>query len=146
MQGLAWDSRGRLFATEFGEDRLDELNLILPGHNYGWPIVEGSGNDPRYDNPIVTWPVGEASPSGLAIVGDQAYVACLHGQRLYRLNLDGTGMQALLTGQYGRLRTVTPASDGTLWITTSNRDGRAAKPDGPGQPDPDDDRILRLRL
>jgi len=146
VQGLAWDSRGRLFATEFGEDRFDELNLILPGHNYGWPIVEGTGSDPRFDNPIVTWQVADASPSGLAIVNDRAYVACLRGQRLYRLRLDGTGMEQLLVHRYGRLRTVTPAPDGTLWITTSNRDGRAAAPDGPGQPSPDDDRILRLRL
>jgi glucose/arabinose dehydrogenase len=146
VQGLAWDSRGRLFATELGEDRFDELNLIQPGHNYGWPIVEGTASDSRFDNPIATWRTEDASPSGLAIVNDRAYVACLAGQRIYSLNLDGTDIQAFLVGTYGRIRTVAPAPDGSLWIMTSNRDGRAAPPDGPGQPAPNDDRILRMRL
>jgi glucose/arabinose dehydrogenase len=67
VQGLAWDSRGRLFAAELGEDRWDEVNLIEPGHNYGWPVVEGTGNDARFTNPLVTWAPRDASPSGIAI-------------------------------------------------------------------------------
>ena len=142
VQGLAWDSRDRLWATEFGQDTFDEVNLIEPGNNYGWPEVEGVGDDPAYTNPLVTWSTDEASPSGLAIAGDTLYVGALRGQRLWTIPIAGDGLgrpEALLEGQYGRLRNVVLAPDGSLWITTSNRDGR-------GDPDGDDDRILRLPL
>lgn len=137
VQGLAWDSRGRMFAAELGEKRADELNLIEPGGNYGWPRVEGTGTDPNFVNPVVTWTTDDASPSGIAVVGDRAYVACLGGRRLYRVGLDGTGKEALLFNEYGRLRAVEPAPDGSLWVLTNNRDGR-------GEPESDDDRILRI--
>jgi glucose/arabinose dehydrogenase len=139
VQGLAWDSRDRLWATEFGQDTFDEINLIEPGGNYGWPEVEGMGQDDRFINPLVTWTTDEASPSGAAIVDDTLYVGALRGQRLWRVALsdDGAGTpQALFEGEYGRLRNVVAAADGSLWITTSNRDGR-------GEPDDADDRVLR---
>jgi glucose/arabinose dehydrogenase len=143
VQGLAWDAQGRLYASEFGEDRYDELNVIQAGHNYGWPIVEGVGDDPRFTNPIATWPVAQASPSGVAVAGDRVYVACLHGQRLYRVSFDGRTVESLLSGSYGRLRTVVVAPDGSLWVTTSNRDGRSES-DGRGPVRPEDDMILRV--
>ena len=64
VQGLAWDSRGRLWATEFGQNTFDEVNLIEPGGNYGWPEVEGIGDDDRFIDPQVTWSTDEASPVG----------------------------------------------------------------------------------
>ena len=140
VQGIAWDRSGNLYASEFGADTYDEINLIKRGANYGWPALEGAGNDPRYTNPITTWtPTKTASPSGIAVLGDHLYVACLAGRRLYRVGLDGKGSQPLLTEEYGRLRTVAAAPDGSLWVLTSNRDGR-------GSPVPTDDRILRLVL
>jgi glucose/arabinose dehydrogenase len=138
VQGLAWDSDERLWATEFGQNTFDEVNLIEPGKNYGWPMVEGVGDDPAYVDPLVTWSTAEASPSGAAIAGDSLYVGALRGQRLWRVPLTGgaTGEPgALLDGQYGRLRNVQAAPDGSLWITTSNRDGR-------GDPSDADDQIL----
>jgi glucose/arabinose dehydrogenase len=139
VQGIAWDASGQLFASELGEATCDELNRIEPGGNYGWPIHEGVGNDSRYIDPITTWcPTGAASPSGIAIVGGWAYVACLSGQRLYRVSLDGRMVETLIDGDYGRLRSVTAAPDGSLWLLTTNRDGRSApKTD-------DDDRVLRV--
>jgi glucose/arabinose dehydrogenase len=137
VQGLAWDARGRLYASEIGQDQKDELNLIEPGGNYGWPVVEGVGNDPRFVDPIATWAPAEATPSGIAIVGERIYLACLRGQRLYRIGLDGRGARSLLVGDYGRLRAVAAAPDGSIWALTSNRDNR-------GSPAADDDRILRL--
>jgi glucose/arabinose dehydrogenase len=150
VQGLAWDAEGRLYATEFGQDTYDEVNLIEPGQNYGWPNVEGNGGEAQgYVDPISTWATSEASPSGAAVLtsggipqwqGD-FFMAALRGERLWRLDLDENGAVAgreeLLTGQAGRLRHVTQAPDGSLWILTNNRDGR-------GSPIPDDDRILRL--
>ena len=140
VQGLTWDEDGRLWATEFGQNAFDEVNLIEAGGNYGWPEVEGMGDDPAYVNPKVTWTTDEASPSGAAVLGDALYVGALRGQRLWRVPLSGEDVgepEALLEGDYGRLRNVVAAPDGTLWITTSNRDGR-------GEFDSDDDRILRL--
>ncbi|MER7168043.1 PQQ-dependent sugar dehydrogenase [Micromonospora sp. NPDC000207] len=139
VQGLAWDSTGALFAAEFGQNRYDELNRVVPGGNHGWPEVEGDSDDDRYVRPVATWATHEASPSGIAIVDDTVYVACLRGQRLYRIGTDGQGAESLLTGEHGRLRHVEPAPDGSLWVLTNNSDGR-------GAPGPDDDRILRLEL
>src|SRR3712207_483856 len=76
VEGLAWDERGRLYASEFGQDAFDEVNRIEPGENYGWPEVEGDGGEEAeaagYVNPITTWPTSEASPSGAAILKDGA--------------------------------------------------------------------------
>lgn len=141
VQGLAWDDEGRLFATEFGQNQLDEINRIEPGNNYGWPIVEGPGGGSAYTDPLVTWTPAEASPSGAAIVDDSLWVAGLRGRRLWQVPLTGDGgvgtPVAHLAGEYGRLRNAAAAPDGTLWVTTSNRDGR-------GTPATDDDRILAL--
>ena len=137
VQGLAWAADGTMYGIEFGQNRLDEVNIIEPGKNYGWPELEGPGDDSRYTNPIVTWSTDEASPSGAAIIGDTLYVAGLRGQRLWTVPLGGGEPKAELSGRYGRLRTVAVAPDGALWLTTSNTDGR-------GDPRDDDDRILRF--
>jgi len=141
VQGLAWDAQGRMYATEFGQNTLDEVNRIEPGGNYGWPIVEGSGGGTTYRDPIVTWTTAEASPSGMAYLDGSLYVAALRGRRLWEVPLTATGgagtPRALLSGEYGRLRAVEVAPDGTLWVSTSNRDGR-------GTPVATDDRILAV--
>src|SRR5262249_30856590 len=128
---------GRMFASEFGQNKYDELNEIKPGGNYGWPTVEGRGDDSSFIDPIATWSTSDASPSGLAVVGDRAYLACLRGTKLYRIGWDGSRPAALLAGEYGRLRPITEAPAGTLWTLTSTRDGR-------GSPTDTDDRVLRL--
>ena len=143
VQGLALDGANRLWATEFGTSRADELNLLLPGRNYGWPIAEGRSTDRRFTNPKVTWsPTSTASPSGMTIYGDDAYVASLRGEVLWRVPLRGTRAGkpvAVPIGERSRLRTVEVAPDGRLWLLTNNTDGR-------GDPGPRDDRILRLEM
>jgi glucose/arabinose dehydrogenase len=142
VQGLAWDDRDRLWATEFGQNTFDEVNQIRPGRNYGWPEVEGDGTGGgRFVAPAVTWPTSEASPSGVAYADGALYVGALRGQRIWRIPLDGRSAgrpEALLDGEYGRLRSVAAVPGGDeLWATTSNRDGR-------GDPAEADDRIIRL--
>ena len=150
VEGLAWDEEGQLFASEFGQDAFDEVNLIRPGENYGWPYVEGEGGEGEgYVDPIVVWSTSEASPSGAEVLKNGAipqwegdlFVAALRGERLWKLELgpDGNvvGQDQLLRDDFGRIRNVVQAPDGSLWVTTSNLDGR-------GEPAPQDDRILRL--
>lgn len=125
VQGLAWDSGGRLWASEFGPDVDDELNLITPGGNYGWPTVTGAPGRQGFLDAKVVWPsTGEASPSGLEIVDGVAYTGALRGQRLWAVPLDGESAGtpvAFLTGDFGRLRDVAAAPDGALWVLSNNR-------------------------
>lgn len=141
VQGLSQDASGRIWATEFGERTADELNLLRAGGNYGWPRVEGRGGPRGFVDPRMTWsPTSTASPSGMAIHDSVAYVASLRGEVLWQVPLAGTQAgrpQAALLGQLGRLRTVENAPDGSLWLITSNTDGR-------GDPRTGDDRILRV--
>ncbi|MET8450051.1 PQQ-dependent sugar dehydrogenase [Streptomyces sp. NPDC005209] len=143
VQGLAWDDKQRLFASEFGQDTWDELNAIKPGGNYGWPDAEGRSDNPAYQNPIAQWHTDDASPSGIAYVHGVIWMAGLKGQRLWRIPLQGTrasaAPQAFLTGTYGRLRTVVAAGGDKVWLVTSNTDGR-------GTPKKGDDRILELEV
>ncbi|MCO1578848.1 PQQ-dependent sugar dehydrogenase [Crossiella sp. SN42] len=123
VQGLAWDSRGRMFASELGQNRQDELNQIVAGSNYGWPTCEGRCNDTRFRNPLLTWTTAEASPSGIAVYNNNVYVTALRGQRLWKVPLTDSGVgnpTALYQGTYGRLRDAAVAPDRTLWVLTSN--------------------------
>ncbi len=125
-QGLAFDAQGRLWEQEFGNNVMDETNLIVRGGNYGWPRCEGTTGscaEAGFVAPKRTYPVAEGSCSGIAVVRDALYIACLRGTRLYRAEISGdslTNVQQYLTGTYGRLRTVEPSADGGLWLTTSN--------------------------
>ncbi|MFI6508025.1 PQQ-dependent sugar dehydrogenase [Streptosporangium sp. NPDC050855] len=143
-QGIAWDSRGRLWQAEFGNSQFDELNLIKPGLNYGWPTCEGSCSVAGMENPKRQWPVSTASPSAVAVVGDAVYMAALRGERLWRIPLEAgeaTGTPvAYYVGTYGRLRTVVavPGAD-RLWLTTTNADAGGGEPAG-------SDRIFRVDI
>ncbi|WP_406468211.1 PQQ-dependent sugar dehydrogenase [Streptomyces hirsutus] len=143
VQGLAWDSKQRLFASEFGQNTWDELNAIEPGANYGWPEAEGRSDDDEFRSPIAQWSTDEASPSGIAYAEGSVWMAGLRGERLWRIPLKGTEAsakpQAFLEGEYGRLRTVAAAGGDKLWLVTSNTDGR-------GDPGGEDDRILEVRV
>ncbi|MFJ3208365.1 PQQ-dependent sugar dehydrogenase [Streptomyces flaveolus] len=143
VQGLAWDAKQRLFASEFGQDTWDELNAIKPDGNYGWPEAEGRSGDPAFLNPVAQWSTDEASPSGVAFAEGSVWMAGLRGERLWRVPLKGTQTsadpQAFLEGEYGRLRTVAAAGGDKLWLVTSNTDGRGDARDG-------DDRILELQV
>lgn len=145
-QGIGWDDEGTMYASEFGQDTWDELNVIEAGGNYGWPEVEGivegddgsTGGDGDFIDPVQQWYPDEASPSGLAVTDDSILIAGLRGERLHQVPLDDlSASNELWTGEHGRLRDVVEAPDGSLLMLTNNTDGR-------GEPGPDDDRLLRF--
>lgn len=151
-QGLDWQpGTGRLFASEHGPSGgdgpqgYDEINVIRRGVNYGWPNRYGF-DQTGTGKPIKVWREALA-PSGAAFVRSGAWkgdllVATLRGESLRRLDISGTRVRsdrALLKGRYGRIRAVVPAPDGSVWITTSNQDGR-------GDPAASDDRVLKVTL
>lgn len=159
-QGLAWSPDGRLYATEHGPTgdlglaAHDEVNLIEPGRNYGWPFVVGTLV--RQELPDAVPPLIESgndtwAPSGATFVTvgripqwqGNLFFAGLRSQALWRVALapDGqavTQLEPLYRGEFGRLRTVVEGPDGALYVLTSNRDGR-------GSPQRGDDRLLRLK-
>ncbi|KOG32560.1 MULTISPECIES: PQQ-dependent sugar dehydrogenase [Streptomyces] len=143
VQGIAWDAEGRLWAAEFGQNTWDELNLIEPGRNYGWPEAEGRAGRSGFVDPVAQWPTSEASPSGIAYARGAIWMAGLRGERLWRVPLSGAERsgepEAFLRGEYGRLRTVVAAGGDRLWLVTSETDTR-------GTPGAGDDRILRLEV
>ena len=159
-QGLVFHPNGRLYSAEHGAGDEDELNLIEPGRNYGWPTLEGfcttreeeaycAAND--VVEPLYSW-----SPT-VGIAGAEVYVGdaiegwdgdilavSLRGEALYHVTLSDDGRRAIsaetiLEGEYGRLRDVLVGPAGEIYVATSNRDGR-------GDPVESDDRILRLTL
>jgi glucose/arabinose dehydrogenase len=142
VQGLAFDG-SQLYAAEFGQNTWDELNAITPGANYGWPAAEGISQLDGMTDPIAQWRTSDASPSGIAFAQGHVFMASLRGQRLWAIPVaNGKRVgepQAFFTNRYGRLRTVEVAPDGSLWLTTSNTDGRGDTRDG-------DDRILRVTI
>ena len=144
VEGLSFDTDGRLWASEFGQDLWDEVNLVEPGSNYGWPEVEGTGGGAEYVDPKAVWRTEDASPSGLTYWQGSLWMAALRGQTLWEIPLEGTDRTDAgepvphLSGEHGRLRNVVvDTGGGALLLATSNTDGR-------GEPIADDDRILRL--
>ena len=154
-QGLAWHPLTRqLFASDHGPSGgppnccHDELNLIEPGGNYGWPVVFGAGGAPRFTDPVLESGTETWAPSGIDFgtagpVRGVLFIAALRGQHLRAVWLGLPGFrrveaqQVLFQNEYGRLRDVVAGPDGALYILTSNRDGR-------GSPRPGDDKLLRV--
>ncbi len=148
-EGLAWQpGTGRLYATEHGPSARDEVNLIEPGKNYGWPVITGDETREGMESPVVHSGNSTWAPASATFVtqgpwaGSFLYTG-LRGQALFRLVFDSNdprrvvSSEQLLQGQFGRLRDVVQGPDGQIYITTSNNDGR-------GSPAPDDDKVLRL--
>lgn len=143
-QGIAWDENGQMWASEFGQNTWDEFNRIVPGKNYGWPIVEGQSGGNKFVDPVLQWSTSDASPSGLAFVRDTFFMAALGGAKLWAIYPAVTAEDVpdavpWFASEYGRLRDAVPGPDGSLWILTNNTDGR-------GSPQPGDDKLLQVAL
>jgi glucose/arabinose dehydrogenase len=160
-QGLVFAPNGMLYSTEHGPSDNDEVNLIESGRNYGWPDVHGrcdgdiGSSELTFCNannvvePLAQW-TPTIAPAGLAyydatlIPGWKGSLlfTTLKDASLYRLTLSADGravthQERLFTNQFGRLRDVLVAPDGSVYLATSNRDGR-------GSPSSSDDRIIRV--
>ncbi|MDW7728154.1 MAG: PQQ-dependent sugar dehydrogenase [Candidatus Methanoperedens sp.] len=137
-QGLAWDDRGRLWATEHGSQAYDELNLIEPGKNYGWPNIRGDEKAQGLTGPVLHSGTATWAPSGIAYFEGSLFFTGLRGQGLFEVIVDEKpALHRHLYRNFGRLRDVVAGPDNYLYILTSNRDGR-------GEPSEDDDRIIKI--
>jgi glucose/arabinose dehydrogenase len=145
-QGLAWDEKGRLWATEHGRSGilsgLDELNLIERGLNYGWPVIQGDEQQQGMRSPVIqsgsdeTW-----APAGAVYYKGRIFFTGLRGESLYEVKLTSEGGAPSITAHfrktYGRLRALRIGPDVFFYMSTSNTDGR-------GHVQPGDDKIIRI--
>lgn len=138
-QGIGWDAEGTMYASEFGQDTWDELNIIEPGGNYGWPEAEGIAGGVGFIDPVQQWRPADASPSGIAVTRSAILIANLRGERLRRVPLDDLSTSTEeYVGEFGRLRDVI-ATNGGVWMLTNNTDGR-------GDPAEGEDRIVLVPM
>ena len=141
-QGLTWDSEGRLWSTEHGRSGIqsgfDELNPIEKGKNYGWPVIQGNETKEGMETPFLhsgsnfTW-----APGDVEYLNGSFLFTGLRGEALYQVDENSKELKIHFFREFGRIRAVRLGTDGMLYITTSNQDGR-------GRPKEGDDKIIRL--
>lgn len=148
-QGIAWDNAGGMWSTEHGPSLpgfccRDELNLIEPGGNYGWPEITADQSAPGMESPVLHSGVSAVwAPASLAYHNGSLFFGGLRGEALYEVSLsseEGTNTPTLtrhFVEEFGRVRTVRVGPDGYLYLTTSNTDGR-------GEPRAGDDKLIRI--
>ncbi len=142
-QGLAWDDKGRLWATEHGrsglQSGLDEINLITAGKNYGWPEIQGDEQKEGMEKPQLHSESDTWAPAGSAFINNSLFFGGLRGETLYEAIIKDNQitLKEHFKKEFGRIRDVVIGRDGMLYITTSNRDGR-------GSPETSDDKIIKI--
>lgn len=148
-QGLAWNSNNIMYASEHGQSAHDEINIINKGANYGWPLAQGNeeSTEVTIQKPLIQSEEDTWAPSGIDFVTEGQWkgkllVSALRGQQLLAISLNDKGtevknIEAWFKNEYGRLREAIESKDGSIYLTTNNRDGR-------GNPKPGDDKIIRL--
>lgn len=149
-QGLAWHPTSKqLYSSEHGQSAHDEINLIKPGENYGWPLIQGDQSLSGLQTPLLHSGFQTWAPSGMTFVRSGPWkndllVAALRGERLLKIRLKGAAydqvakLEEWWVGEFGRIRNIYQGPDGSLYLMTNNRDGR-------GTPKKGDDRIIRLK-
>ncbi|WP_449620118.1 PQQ-dependent sugar dehydrogenase [Robertmurraya sp. Marseille-Q9965] len=136
-QGLAWTEDGTLYESEHGPSAHDEINVIKPEANYGWPNVVGEEMKLGVETPLFQSGTDTWAPSGIAYYEGKLYVATLRGNAVREFDLKTKETRELITG-LGRIRDVL-IEDGTLYFVSNNTDGR-------GTPDEKDDRLYKIDL
>lgn len=140
VQGFGWDAAGTMYASEFGQNTWDELNVIEAGANYGWPQTEGDTDAPGVTRPVLVWRTAEASPSGIAVAADgRIFIAALRGERVWATvnEIESMARPQVFLDDLGRIRHV-EVVDGELWVLTNNT-ARGTPRDG-------DDRLIAVSL
>jgi glucose/arabinose dehydrogenase len=147
-QGLAWHPKtGALFSSEHGQSAHDEINVIVPGANYGWPRIEGDETRTSMRTPILHSGTTTWAPSGMTFVtrgpwSNQLLVSNLRGMQVLRIVLaedqKSVKSTASIWNEYGRIRNIQEGPDGSLYLLTNNLDGRGNPLDG-------DDKIIRMK-
>jgi len=137
-QGLVWAPDGTMYASEHGNRANDEINIIEPGLNYGWPVIQGTERRKGMLTPLFTSGSGTTwAPSGMAYDNGKLYVAALRGTAVMEFDPAAGTQRKVITG-YGRIRDVMIHED-YLYFITNNTDGR-------GNPQPNDDKLYRVPL
>jgi aldose sugar dehydrogenase len=156
-QGIDWQpGTGELWGTEHGATGNDELNRLLPGRNYGWPVIEANRTQAGMETPVLFYdpsiapsgltfyaPIGVGTGLAIPSFRNNAFFATLAGTHLHRVVFNPgdprsvSGEERLLQGRFGRIRDVVTGPDGAIYFCTNNRDGR-------GSPTSDDDRVIRI--
>ena len=143
IQGMAWDSQGNFFVSELGDIQNDEINLVLPGKNYGWPTQECFVDNNEFINPLICYdPVIELG--GMDIHENDAgvlhlLVFSLRTGSIYSLKIDMHKLhsQQIMLSGVGRIRDIEIGSNNYIYVLTSNTDVQ-------GFPSSEDDKLLRL--
>ncbi len=142
-QGMTWDNDGNLYVSEFGPEKNDEINLIQAGKNYGWPEEECSG-DKNYEDALLCYDPSIEPGGILFYTGDKLdfefpfILSSMRASNLYQLDFEeGLSSQKSILSGIGRVRDVVQGPDGSLYVITSNTDGK-------GFPDSMDDKLLRI--
>lgn len=141
-QGIAWDGGGQMWETEHGPTAPldgapggDEINLIFPDNNYGWPIISHKETKDGMQSPRIEFTPAIA-PAGAAFLGKYFYFGALKGEAIYKVD-SLFHFEKLPEVNFGRIRDVVAGPEGYLYFSTSNRDGR-------GTPQPGDDKIYKI--
>jgi glucose/arabinose dehydrogenase len=142
VDGICQDlSTGSIFDTEArSATTSDEVNQLLSSANYGWGQATTSGTT----GPVTKLPAARGHAGGCAVANKVIFVASLDGQAVLAARISGPAASPVISQfnvaldkKYGRLHTVVAAADGSLWLTTSNKDGH-------GSPVPTDERVIRI--
>lgn len=154
-QGLSWDAAGRLYSTDHGPSGVqgvgqDEINLIVAGKNYGWPVIRGAMTKNGMESPLVQSTIARIWAPGSCLIvkggkwNGSLLFSGLRGETLYRMTINSRDpkkiafFEELFVKKFGRLREVAQGPDGTIYVTTSNTDGR-------GYADEQGDKILIVK-